>query len=74
MNSSIFFNTFKYFQNSLTFLKIPFSKKSKSITVKILIQSPKKFLSMIWNFGTKTYPKFVKFRSFFLNSKIFSRM
>ena len=38
MNLLIFLNTYEFFQNFLTFLKIPFSKKIKDITVKLLVQ------------------------------------
>ena len=35
----------------------------------MLVQSPRKFLSVIWNLITKTYPEFLKLRSFFKISK-----
>ena len=42
----------------LRFRKYHFRKKCKAPTVKLLIQSPGKFLSVMWNV-TKIYPKFV---------------
>ena len=59
----IFLNTFKIFQNFLKILKLPFSK-FEVITVKLLVESLEKFLSMIWNLVTKSYPKFLRFRLF----------
>ena len=61
MNSLIFLNTFEFFQNILAFLKISFSNKIR----KLLVQSLGKFLSVVWNFVTKTFAKFVTFYSFF---------
>ena len=40
--------------------------KIEAITVELLVQSPGKFLCVIWNLGTKTYPKLVPLRSFIL--------
>ena len=48
-------------------MKILFLKKIKAITVQLLIQSPGKFVCVIWNLVTKTYPKFVTRCSFFKN-------
>ena len=33
--------------------------------MQLLVTSPEKFLCVIWHLGTKTYPQFVKLRSFF---------
>ena len=32
--------------------------------MKLLVQLPRKVLSVVWNIAMKTYPKFVRFRSF----------
>ena len=72
MNLLIIRNTFEFFQNFLTFLKIPFSKK-KTVIVKLLVQSPGKFLSVIRHFFTKTYPKFVTFYSLFVTENKFQK-
>ena len=66
MNSIIFPNIFWiFFQNSLTFFKIiVFEKKFKTITKKLLVQSTARFLSMIWNFVSKPYLRFVLFLLF----------
>ena len=36
-----------------------------TITVQLLVESTGKFLRVIWNLISKTYPKFVTLRSFF---------
>ena len=41
------------------------------MTVQLLVQSPRKFLCVLYNLGTKTYPKFVAILSFF---KIFKKI
>ena len=38
-------------------------KKINAITVQLLVQSPGKFLCLIWNLVTKTHPEFVTLRS-----------
>ena len=58
------------FQNLCDFLKF-FLRLSKSITVQLLVQSPGKFVYMIWNLSTKTYPKFVTSRSLLRIFKFF---
>ena len=56
-----FFNGFYVFENTL-FEK----KKLRPVIVQLVDQLPGKFLCVIWNLITKTYPKFVRLRSFFL--------
>ena len=58
-----FFN-FSYVLQNTVFEKV------EAITLQLLVQSPEKFLFVIWYLGTKTYPKFVTLRLFF---KIFRR-
>ena len=43
----------------------------EAVNVQLLVQSSGKFLCVIWNLGSKTYPKFVTLRSFF---KIFKHV
>ena len=51
---------------------MPFLKKIEAITVQPLVQSPGKFLCVIWNLVTKPYQKFVTLSSFFKIFKNFS--
>ena len=51
-----FLNTFEFFHNFLTFLKMPFWKKIQDYET-------------IWNLVAKTYPEFVMSPSFFQISK-----
>ena len=46
-----------------------FEKKIKIITIKRLVQSPRKFSSVIWNVFTNIYAKFVTVRLFYEISK-----
>ena len=64
MNSLIFLNTIWFFQNFLTFLKILFPQCCETITMKLLVQLPGKFMSVVWNIVMKKYAKFVRLRSF----------
>ena len=43
MNSLIFLSTFEFFPNFLKILKKVSKKKLEAVTVKLLVQSPKKF-------------------------------
>ena len=55
----VFLNTFEFFQNFLTLLKKDL-KKIKAITVKLLAESPEKFLS-VFKIFLKTH-KFLKIK------------
>ena len=54
---------FKFF----TFFKIPFFPKIQAITVQLLVELLEKFLQVIWNLSTKTYPEFLTLRLFLKN-------
>ena len=64
-NSLIFRNPYQCFNFFYVFLNIVFEKKIVAIIVQLLVQSPGKFLCVIWNLGTKTYTEFVTLRLFF---------
>ena len=50
-----FSESIRIFQFCFTFFKIPFLKKKiEAIIAQLLVQSPRKVLYVIWNFGTKT--------------------
>ena len=56
MNSLIFLNTFEFSQNFLTNLEnTVFEKKFEPITVKLLVESPGKFLRVLRKLDTKIY-------------------
>ena len=59
---------FKYFQNFLTTLKIPFSeKKFNAATAKLLVQSPKKIIERDVKSCYKNISKIRNFSSVFQN-------
>ena len=67
--SNEFFSSFSihinFFSIFLSFFKIPFFKEIGAITaVQLLVRLFEKFLCVIWNLGTITYPKFVTLRLF----------
>ena len=53
-------------------MKISFKKK-ESIIVQLLVQIPGKFLYVIWNLVTGTYPKFVTLGSLLKIKQHFQR-
>ena len=66
MNLLIFQNPCEFFQFFFDgYKKTVFEKKIETTTGQLLIQSTEKFLYVIWNVVTKTYPKFVTLRLFF---------
>ena len=58
---------------NLTIFQNPyeFKKKTEASTVQLLVQSVEKFLRVIWNGATKTYPKFLTSSLFFKTFQIF---
>ena len=72
-----FFLFFSMYMNFLNFLlhlwKYRFWKKIEAITVQLLVRLLRKFLCVIWNLVTKTYPKFVTIRSLLKIFQIFKK-
>ena len=52
MNSLFFLNTFEFLYN---FLNTVFKIKIEALTVKLLVQSPTNYLTVIWNLVTKIF-------------------
>ena len=55
------FNTSRTFILNKFYFFSRFRKKMKATNLKLLVQSLGKFLSVMWNFFTRTYPKFITF-------------